>query len=418
MMQSGETLGADKERHGPWSRVSRPLRDGLDAITTFFGSALPSWFSAVKATGTATRLPVPVRDQLEATKQKFEQATVRLGVIGQSGSGKSSLINAIVGQPVAAVGALIETTQEPQEVPLDGLIFVDLPGCGTPTWPQESYVQRLRLLDSYDGFILVTAHRLTECDAMLFQELSRRAKKPCFVVRSHFDRAVAAHAESEARAVIATHTRRQLQADPDLPIYMVCSVGSQHYDLEKLILDIRRSLPEWKQIRFIMAAHAYGEETLRQKREAAKKVVGVYAGLAAANALNPIPGLDVGVDLGLLTTMARHVISTYGLRPEQVESLKNQAQVRTVVYKGIHQVAEQFTPYLTEKFVAAALKRMGMEVAVRNTAKWLPVVGTVVSAGVGYQLAYRFGEQLIGDCEAAARAVLAALEREPVSPPT
>lgn len=415
-MQRGETLLSEKAPPSTWSRLSRPLLHGFDAVTTFFGSVLPRWSPAAKTTSSATHLPRPVWEKLEATKQELEQATVRLGVIGQSGSGKSSLINAIVGQPVAPVGALIETTQEPQEVPLDGLTFVDLPGCGTPTWPQESYIQRLGLLDSFDGFILVTAHRLTECDAMLFQQLSRRANKPCFVVRSHFDQAVASHAENEARAVITAHIRRQLRADPDLPIYMVCSVGAQHYDLEKLILDIRRSLPEWKQIRFIMAAHAYGEETLRQKREAAEKIVGVYAGMAAANALNPIPGLDVGVDLGLLITMARHVISTYGLRQEQIESLKSQARARTVVYKGIHQMAERFTPYLTEKFVAGALRRMGMEVVVRNTAKWVPVVGTVVSAGVGYQLANRFGKQLIDDCEAAARAILTTLEAERTIP--
>lgn len=404
---------AEQKSPSTWSRFSRPWMHGIDAITKFLGSAYTSWFPAI---GAGTGRQRPMRDKLEAMKHEFEQATVRLGVIGQSGSGKSSLINAIVGQQVAPTGALIETTQEPQEVPVDGLTFVDLPGCGTPTWPQESYIERLHLLGAFDGFILVTAHRLTECDAMLFRELSRRAHKPCFVVRSHFDQAVASHAESEAREIIASHIRRQLQADADLPIYMVCSVESQHYDLEKLILDIRKSLPEWKQIRFIMATHTYGEETLRQKRDAAKRIVGIYAGLAAANALNPIPGLDVGVDLGLLTTMSRHVISTYGLRPEQIELLKSQAQMRTVVYKGIQQIAEQFTPYLTEKFVASALRRLGMEVAVRNSAKWVPVVGTMVSAGVGYHLANRFGEQLIGDCEKAARAILTTLETEKTVP--
>jgi predicted GTPase len=274
--------------------------------------------------GTANRT---VAARLAGLREEFEHAVVRLGIIGESGSGKSSLINAIVGRPVAPVGALVETTQEPQEVPVEGLVLVDLPGCGTPTWPRNSYVQRLHLLEAYDGFVLVTAQRIKECDALLFAELARKANKPFFVVRSHFDLAVAAHGEQEAREVIPPYIRRQLQADPDLPVYLVSSVGREHYDLERLILDIRNALPEWKRVRFTMAAHAYGPETLARKREAAEKVVGIYAGLAAANALNPVPGLDISVDVGILTRMARYVISTYGLRKDQVEALQSHTKL-------------------------------------------------------------------------------------------
>lgn len=357
-----------------------------------------------------------VPDRLRTMRHDFEQATVRLGVIGESGSGKSSLINALVGREVAPVGALIETTQQAQEVPVDGLTLVDLPGCGTPTWPKETYLQRLNLLESYDGFLLVTASRVKECDALLFDELSRKAQKPFFVVRSFFDLATAAHGEPEARRIIAPHIRQQLGAEPDTPIYMVSSVGREHYDLERLILDIRQALPEWKRVRFTLAAHAYGEATLRSKREAAEQVVGVYAGLAAANALNPVPGLDVSVDVGLLTAMTRHVLSAYGLRSEQVESLQGRAKLRAAVFQGIRKVADRFTPYLTERFVLAALRRMGGRVLVKSASKWVPFVGTLVSAALGYQLAYRYGEQLIDDCEAAAKEIIGVLDEATVVP--
>ncbi len=353
--------------------------------------------------------PQDVPEKLRALRDQFEHATVRLGIIGESGSGKSSLINAVVGRTVAPVGALVETTQEPQEVPVEGLTLVDLPGCGTPTWPKDTYVQRLKLLESYDGFILVTANRLKECDALLYSRLAREAKKPFFVVRSHFDLAVAAHGDAEARAVITPYIRRQLQAGETTPVYLVSSVGTQHYDLERLILDIRRALPEWKQVRFMLAAHAYGRDSLARKREAAERVVGVYAGLAAANALNPIPGLDVSLDVGILAALARHVISAYGLRPEQIEALKKQANTRMVVVRGLHEIAERFGPYLTEKFIITALRRAGTEVAVMSTAKWVPFVGTLLSAGLGYKLAYGFGEKLIDECEEAAKEVLTAL---------
>ncbi|MBY0522732.1 MAG: 50S ribosome-binding GTPase [Gemmataceae bacterium] len=372
----------------------------LDHVRDVLGPALPRWLKGKTGIPTAD-----AADRLRGMQHEFEQANVRLGVIGESGSGKSSLINAMVGRHVAPVGALIETTQGPQEVPVDGLTLVDLPGCGTPNWPKDSYIHRLELLESYDGFILVTAHRLKECDALLFQELASKAKKPFFVVRSHFDQAVARHSVQEARAVITGHIRQQLASDPQLPVYMVSSVTQEHYDLEQLILDIRNALPEWKQVRFIMAAHAYGPATLARKREAAERIAAVYAGLAAANALNPIPGLDISVDIGLLTTMSRYIISTYGLRQDQIDALTGQARRRTWIYKAMHEVADRFTPYLTEKFVVSALKRVGTKTILRNSSKWVPLVGTVISAGIGYRVASQFGDQLINDCEVAARKV-------------
>lgn len=360
---------------------------------------------------------LPIIDRLRAMQKEFEESTVRLGIIGESGAGKSSLINAIVGHDVARVGALIETTQEPQEVPVHGLVLVDLPGCGSRTWPREHYIERLKLLESYDGFILVTANRLKEGDVHLYEELARKAKKPFFVVRSHFDQASRERGAAEAREVITPHIRQQLQAGDDLDVYMVSSVGRKRYDLEKLILDVRAALPGWKQVRFIMAAHAYGEETLQLKRAAAERLVGVYAGLAAANALNPIPGLDVSVDLGILGSMTRYVISTYGFAPDQVDAPTRNVALRATVVRALQEAAHRFAPYLTRRFLVTALEQMGMETAVKSSAKWVPFVGTMVSAGVGYKLTYHFGEQLIDECEAAARQMIATATADTDSSP-
>ena len=54
--------------------------------------------------------------RLSAVKQGLDSAVVRIGFMGETGSGKSSLVNDIVGWKVLPVGATGETTTVPLEV--------------------------------------------------------------------------------------------------------------------------------------------------------------------------------------------------------------------------------------------------------------------------------------------------------------
>ncbi len=367
--------------------------------------------------------------ELRKRQSELDSATVRLGVIGMTGAGKSSLINAILGRLVAPVGVVtMDHPAEGQEYEIQGFKLVDLPGAGAVNRPLASYVKDLRLLEPgrYDGFLLVTASRLTEADLALFRELHIEAKKPFFVVRTHFDLAAAsAGGAAEARRQIEEFFRRHLPLGEGERIYMVASPEPKSHDLALLLEDLVRALPELKQIRVLEVIPAYTEELLKKKRDAVEEIVRLQAFLAAANGLNPIPGLNLAIDLSLIQKMTERVVTAFGLTRGQLERLA----VGQVSLDRLLDIAAPVLTRLATAGVLSLLRESGTEAAkaavrreaaeegtrllTRYGARYAPVVGPLISASIGFATAYLYGKYLLNECEETTRRIVASLSNTP-----
>lgn len=342
--------------------------------------------------------------ELLGSKKAFENAKIRIGIIGESGTGKSSLINTIAGKYIAEVGAT-ETTQEAQEHTIKDtqVTYVDLPGCGTQRWPLQTYVQDLNLL-TYDAFILVYSARIKENDIALFSQL-RAHGKPIFVARNYYDVAIdgeqakppeARIQDDDLRERIRQDARKQLDAS-DAHVFVTASVlHKPHYEVDALQRAILESLDEIKALRGLSGMHAYSEDMLEEKRKAAKKIVHFYAAASAANAVNPLPGLDILADISILLAMAQHVLRTFGIDPQKDEK----KLVRLLGAKG----AKELLQYVSKRAIPTILKRFSGRLATAQATKWIPIVGQGASVIIGAAVAETFGNDCISRAYDAAKA--------------
>lgn len=366
--------------------------------------------------------------QVQQQAEDFENTTVKCGIIGLSGSGKSSLINAIAGQKIAQVGST-EQTMQAQAYLHHGIEFVDLPGCGTARWPQHRYSEDLAL-DQYDCFVMVTHTRLYEADLFLYQQITTVLNKPCFIVRNKID--VAIHDEAHDNQLSEPQTLQKVRdslkagfnnvlndeftavlnhagTDPAIHIYLTSARHPGQWDLPHLIDDIAGSQQGIKRDRFIAGMAAWSEQALTTKRAVAYKIVSWCAVLSAANGLNPVPLLNISVDAGVLLNMCQQINQVYGLTDQQLQFAQSRQPHLSASpeFEALKQnIAKWVARYTLTDGVLVGLKNIGSSASLKNLSAFLPFIGQLFAAGLGYKLTLVFGEQYAREAEEMARHVL------------
>lgn len=353
-------------------------------------------------------------DELVRQKKEYETTVAKCGLIGRSRTGKSSLINAITGQKLARTGPTVEVTLEPKEYRHGGLSLWDLPGCGMQRFPTSEYVKKFGL-ERYDFFIFVTADGFYADDGEVLSALAKQGK-PCFIVRNKFDQ-VLENAEHDGvpsdvdwlRDQVTADIRKQLHPATLKRVYMVSARKPASYDLPDLLADIEDSFTGLKRVRIENDLAAWSEAALQRKRANAMKLVSWYAGVAAANGLNPVPGLDVSVDLAVLRQLSKEVSSLYGLTEEQKqfwEGLLKSPHGQAVMQRVVALTAK----YGAEQAIVQVLKAIGKRELPKALAKFIPFIGQLLAAGAGYALTYNFGWSLVDEYHEMAATLLKEVE--------
>lgn len=147
-------------------------------------------------------------------------------------------------------------------------------------------------------------------------------------------------------------------------------------------------------------------EELNALRDECKSMVTTRAGLSAGAAVIPIPGADIGADVTLLLEMIPGINRKFGLTPDQIDDLD--PQIKKIILVAITSIgSELIGKMVTKQLIMQVLKRVGIRVATKSVAKFIPILGQALAASISFGAMKMVGNSHVDDCyEVAKKAIL------------
>jgi hypothetical protein len=125
--------------------------------------------------------------------------------------------------------------------------------------------------------------------------------------------------------------------------------------------------------------------------------LGVLATEPALQERVPVPGLDWAVDAAMLAKLLPEINRQFGLTPEQLAQLPSSQ--REDVQRAVGVVGSMLIgKFITREMVIRAARVVGVRLATKQAAKYVPFAGQAVAALIGYSAIRYLGEQHIREC--------------------
>ncbi|XP_029101736.1 interferon-inducible GTPase 5-like [Scleropages formosus] len=364
-----------------------------------------------------SRVVTEVVTQIQDMLGQLKSATLEIAVTGESGSGKSSFINAFRGMgdedPEAARTGVTETTGEIMAYAHPTVPTVrlwDLPGIGTPSFQPQHYLEAVRLYQ-YDFFIIVTSERFRECHVILAKYVAQAGKRFYFV-RNKVDNDVAATARrrggdsSTVLNQIRTNCEAGLrQCGVDHPrVFLISSFEPQCFDFPQLQKTLVSELEGHKRHIFLLALPNLTSAVLKNKRQALSGSLWRTAMAACLGAMTPGGAMCSSVPL-LMDTL-RSYQQNFGLDTNSLHRLagltgKSYEELRREVRSTSGQ---ELSMDGVERMLSQAA--MGQQVLAGMLENRIPVLGTVASGGVSFIASYCLLRSAINDLSEDAERVM------------
>lgn len=147
----------------------------------------------------------------------------------------------------------------------------------------------------------------------------------------------------------------------------------------------------------VLHALPHTHDDLERVRRECKALVTRRAGLSATAAVVPIPGLDIGADMMLLSEMLETINHRFGLSKSQVESLDPQLK-KIVLVAATSIGSEVVGRFITRHILIGLLQKIGVRVASKSALRFIPLLGQGIAAGISFGAMKMLGDAHVDDC--------------------
>lgn len=312
----------------------------------------------------------------------------------------------------AAPVDVTECTTEP--TPFDhptntNIKFWDLPGIGTPDYPDlETYCEKVQL-EKYHTYLIFTATRFTKHDLELAKKV-RSIDKKFFFIRTKIDESVRAERRKRSfdEGAMLTKIRRNcLESLGDLlsdeqDIFLISNHEPENWEFARLTQAILDALTRYQRESMTLSL---GKVITRSSNDIFQRKVDVLRGriwkvasASGAAAAIPVPGLSFAIDGALILNELSLYRTQLGLPEiESSEFAKLHLATKEKVLKvGLTTVAQ----------LSGFLAPYAAEAAVEEFTRYIPVVGLVIASGMSFGATYYALSNLLTNVEDAAKSVL------------
>jgi GTPase len=304
----------------------------------------------------AARLPRTIKEMraiLDAlnvrslNKEVRAELETRVAIVGAVNSGKSTLLNYLVGKSVSAVSAVPGTTKSNLSKSIGPFDLIDTPGFGDTSQPSRAEIARDAINEADLNLMLLDAtNGVRQVDLDLFHELKAHSQ-PLVLALNKMD--LIEHREMEmvvtvaenrlGRSVIPISARTGLNVAERLIPRLI----DEH---PALAIALGRALPEYRRL-------------------AAEKTIRRAATMSLLAGFEPIPGIDIPV---LLVGQVRLILRIAALYGEEISTATARELIATMA-GGV------------------AVRYLG-----EQAAKFIPGPGWVISSGFAAAGTYAIGQ--------------------------
>lgn len=364
---------------------------------------------------------------LKKSLESLENAKLDIAITGESGSGKSTFVNAIRGIEDEVDGAaqtgVVETTMDPtayQYQNHSNVTIWDLPGIGTPKFKADAYLERVNF-SRYDFFILIASERFKENHILLALEIQKMGKKFYFV-RSKVDsdlfacqkRRKSTYNEERILNEIRDNCTNCLKEggieSPKVFLLSCCELTL--YDFQEMQDTLERELPGHKRHAFLLSLPNISVAVLQKKKEVLRQQIWKLATLSCAIATIPLPGLSVACDLAILVKTMKGYLKEFGLDEESLSKLarkfdKSEDELKAVIKSPM--VVTEITTEIVFKLMTKAAG--GGLMVIEYALSTIPIFGSAAAGGISFATTYYMLESFLKEiAEDAERVLTRALE--------